>query len=971
MPKLAKGLFMILRKILRNTLFFSTIMLGLLSVSAEEKQNNNTIKLGYSTTQRTFIENMNSRYAKGYGYEIFKKIEEVSDFQFTFVAIEGSLTEAVENGTVDMAGFSIQTDARTEKVLYSQVEFGKISAALLTNDSSILYNDPQSIDGKTVATYKDNIAQAELERYCDYYDISVEYVYDTISNYMYLDTDYYIGYAKHVESENKNNVLNLGVYNLYMTTDFNNKETLDTLDIVFSDVISTEGNFFLELEEKYLSHNIELNHRSLNKKELAKLQERPLQVGYVSDYAPISYQNEYGEPDGAMVDTLNMFSKQHNFEVVYHPYSLSDNPNSRKDFDILLTIYGDGIFDFEHYDTTEAYYVIPMYAQVHADRHTDNSNIGKIIENSSTIGMLPYETVSFDNFLNAFPHNKIVFFDDWHQLLDSFAKGSIDMLVSTESSTSYAELYLEDTSRLTIHTDFEVPMQFFVSKNIADEYMSIFNVLLDTVSREVYRSIINSSSNTYYPKKTLLDYIKDDWGYAVLFITVIIVLFLLYAYRQQQKKQHIIVHAYNTDALTGFMAMHAFNEKLDSLLQNSKPSEYELISLDIDMFKTINTHYSTEKGTNVILAISNALKKAFEHTTILATRRSADHFILVRKMHDGGTIKEIYIRYILPYVRNVIGEKYNLSMSFGSVCIDDCSEKPSALIGHADTARTTGKGRHHTTFITFDKKMKKLYNNKINITLRMEQASQDKEFRAVYQPKVNLATQRIDGAEALVRWQTQQGDTLYPDEFIPVFEENGFISYLDLYVLEEVCIFIITNKNHIDIPRISVNLSAYTVLDDTIEEKILAILSKYNIQTSEIELEITESAIVDNESTFLKRIKKLKNHGFVISIDDFGAGVSSLNRLNVVDADILKFDKVFFSESSQDARTKIVVQDLIALAEHLEMKVVAEGIETQEQALWLKNLGCTYAQGYYFEKPVEKEVFKQMLVQKKVYELKT
>ncbi len=394
-----------------------------------------------------------------------------------------------------------------------------------------------------------------------------------------------------------------------------------------------------------------------------------------------------------------------------------------------------------------------------------------------------------------------------------------------------------------------------------------------------------------------------------------------------------------------------------------------MFSLDIDMFKTINTHYSNEKGTAVIQAVADAFKTAFAETSAVICRKTADQFLVFRKVGDGGSMQQIYTDNILPNLTEILGEKYRVHMSFGSAIITNCQEKSTAIIGYADTARQHGKSQNKTTFVTFDDAMKKFYKNKIEITFRMEQALKDREFYVVFQPKVNFDTLKVGGAEALVRWKPKLGQTIFPDAFIPVFEQNGFISALDLYVLEETCKFIVTNSAKMDIPRISVNLSALTVTSDNIVSKVSDILEKYSIDPSEIELELTESAIDNAAETFLLRVKQFKALGLLISIDDFGAGVSSLNRLAAIDADILKLDKAFFDLKDQGGKSSVVVENVVKMAKELNMLVVAEGVETYAQALWLKSINCDYAQGYYFAKPILQDEFKEVILSKNQYQI--
>ncbi len=946
-------------------ILYSTIML--ISESTTK-----VIRVGYSETIETMVSDINSLTAKGYGYDVFNKMEEVSDIRFEYIPVNGNLVDAVKMGLVDIAGFSIKTPSREEEVAYSNTWYSKTYGVLVSKNMQHLYSDPTTMNGKTVATYPDSIAQIFLENYAIQNNISFNYVYGNIDDYMNLDADYYITYSQYKKATELNNVLNLGVYNLFLVSTFEKQDILNNLDAIFYNVVATEGNLFLELEEKYLADNVELNHRSLTPKEVSKLKERPLNVGYAADYAPISYISDEGEAKGAMIETLRRFQDIYDFDINYFPYSLNENKELHENFDMLVTLYGDGEHDDAFYDATEAYYLIPLFAQVHLDkseRFLQNSRLAT--QHSTTkIGILPYQSLDFNLILNEFPGSEVIIYNNWLDLLDGFQNRDIDMMISTESSTTYAELYLDDVERATIHTSLAVPMHFYVSKNISDEYLPIMNIMLDNITESEYRGILNNNSTTFYPETTFYDFIKDNTYYVIFLIAVIVFFFFLYAHQQQQKRNEFVENAFNTDALTGLLALHKFTEKLEEKLKNSKENEYELISLDIDMFKTINTHYSNERGTKAIIAIADALRRAFTNSSALITRRTADQFMIFKKLSEGKDMQSLYEKYIIPNMRVALGERYNFSMSFGNVIISDCKEKSSAIIGHADTARLLGKNRHNTTYITFDDKMKRIYENKINITFRMERALNNKDFKVVFQPKIDFNTLKVGGAEALVRWRPDNEPQIFPDAFIPVFEENGFIFYLDMYVLEEVCIFINKNAHTIDIPKISVNLSTYTILDEKVVSTIKTIINKHNVKASSIELEVTESAVAYDEAKLLENVKILRDEGFSIAIDDFGAGVSSLNRLSAISADILKLDKAFFSlTNTAGVKSNIIISDVINMAKHLSMRVVAEGVETLDQAIWLKGINCDYAQGYYFERPLEIDTFIDLIKEDKTYDI--
>ncbi len=456
------------------------------------------------------------------------------------------------------------------------------------------------------------------------------------------------------------------------------------------------------------------------------------------------------------------------------------------------------------------------------------------------------------------------------------------------------------------------------------------------------------------------------WLISTIIVIVVVVALSWVLLRQYRLSQNAVQRILDTDSLTGHMSMHKFERLAQMKLQSAEPCQYNLISFDIDMFMTINTYYSTEKGTEVLCAISKTLEGVFEDEDTIFARKFADNFVILRSVGELPILKSIITHKVIPAVHEVMGEGYTFCMSTGSYIISDCTKKISLMIENADIARRNGKSEHKTTYKEFDSAMQKKYETKLDVTYRMGKALRENEFHLLYQPKIDFHTLGVRGVEALVRWQTKDAKTFYPNDFVPVFEQNGFIVTLDLYVFERVCRFIADNRN-MKLPVISVNLSAKTFVDESLVYDLLEIIGRYRIDPCRIELEITETAMCVSEHEIMAKISLLKSIGFTISIDDFGAGVSSLNRLGKLDVDVLKMDKAFLDNNIEGSNNAIVIECAIDLAKRLGMKVVAEGVETKEQAIWLNSLGCDMAQGYFFEKPLQEEEFKYIVNTDKRY----
>ena len=242
----------------------------------------------------------------------------------------------------------------------------------------------------------------------------------------------------------------------------------------------------------------------------------------------------------------------------------------------------------------------------------------------------------------------------------------------------------------------------------------------------------------------------------------------------------------------------------------------------------------------------------------------------------------------------------------------------------------------------------------------MEQALKDGEFKLFLQPQKNLKEGKLGGAEALVRWITPDGNMIYPDQFIPVFEKNRFCSELDFYMVEQVCRqireWMDTGK---EVIPVAVNQSKLVFYKKDYVNRLIKIIKKYEVPAELITLEILESILLGEAKELNARIIELKAKGFKISMDDFGSGYSSLNTLGSLDIDELKLDRVFLLRMTGERREKqeIIMEQIINLARKMDIITVAEGVETREQEEFIIKAGCDYGQGYYYSRPVSAQEF--------------
>lgn len=419
--------------------------------------------------------------------------------------------------------------------------------------------------------------------------------------------------------------------------------------------------------------------------------------------------------------------------------------------------------------------------------------------------------------------------------------------------------------------------------------------------------------------------------------------------RQHQKKT-------SQDALTKAWNLKKFYQKTVESLNQIHKSHDALITMDIKNFKFINSEYGYAYGDRILVGIVEILNLFIEDEECFA-RIDADIFILLLRYETMDKLKQrlqLLIKKIERY--NIRYELIsNISCMIGIYLITDHTMDISQMVDFANIARKSIKNSHESDIAFYNGTLEEQYIRENRLSAMMHQALKDEEFVVFYQPKVNIYTNQCIGVEALARWIKKDGSMIYPSDFIPLFEKNHFIMELDLYILEKVCIqirkWIKQGKRPLPV---SVNISRADLRSQDIVKQIVKICDTYQIDRNLIELEITESAFLENECIAIDKSKELKAAGFQLSIDDFGTGFSSLSLLKDLPMDVLKLDHTFF-QTKMNEREEIILTNIIRMAKQLKMTIISEGIETKQHVLFLKSIGCEIAQGFYYAKPAQIE----------------
>jgi len=422
--------------------------------------------------------------------------------------------------------------------------------------------------------------------------------------------------------------------------------------------------------------------------------------------------------------------------------------------------------------------------------------------------------------------------------------------------------------------------------------------------------------------------------------------------KNQEKLQYLATH----DSLTKLPNRFYFQRKLQEVLKERNSEQPGgLFFLDIDHFKTINDNLGHDVGDKILVRITNRLRAALAEDDFLA-RFGGDEFVLIVTDAEEKVLEDIASLILEQFTKPFKVDKYllELTTSIGICTFPPENASPTQLIKQADIAMYHAKESGRNQYSLFTKELADKAYQEFMLEVNLKKAIDNNEFYLLYQPQIDLTNNRLIGLEALIRWEYQ--GLVPPSKFIPLAEQCGFIEHISDWVVEEVCKQInIWKQEKVDFPSVSVNLSRKEIGKPNLLERINKITHKYRVESSLLEFEVTETALMENKEIAFKNMMALRSHGYFVAIDDFGIGYSSLSNLKEFLFDKLKIDRSFVSGIGYIRESELIIQATIAMAHSLKLKVIAEGVETKDHFKFLTQNSCDQVQGYYCSYPLRGE----------------
>ncbi len=475
-----------------------------------------------------------------------------------------------------------------------------------------------------------------------------------------------------------------------------------------------------------------------------------------------------------------------------------------------------------------------------------------------------------------------------------------------------------------------------------------------TLFFEISHESISESANTISRSMILISF----------FLVIGSLVAIIYIVSSKNKSAKDLEQTAYYDELTKIPNLIKFKLLVSDIINKNPHKDYTMVKMDTVNFKAINDMFGFEEGDKVIRAIANT-GKTVPWDSFVQARVSAEEFMLFAESKHFENLEESSKQYEASFKESLLGfEDYQFSFRYGRYFLSKGETDINDVIHKTNIAHSFAKQNTKTNIWDYDENVRLKLLKDTELANKMHKALENEDFKVFLQPKYSILDGTISGAEALVRWIDTNGAVAYPDEFIPLFEQNGFIIELDKYMLRSVCKMLKSWKEQgRECLAISVNFSRLHLQYTNFLQEIKEIVYYYGVDPKYIEIELTESTVLENEEALTVLLKELQSYGFSISIDDFGSGYSSLGMLKNFKVNTLKLDRSFFmkiNDEDEDDRGRLVVESITSLANSLGMYTVAEGIEEVHQRDFLEKIKCDAAQGYLFSKPLSIKDFENL-----------
>ncbi len=692
-----------------------------------------------------------------------------------------------------------------------------------------------------------------------------------------------------------------------------------------------------------------------------------LTVGVPTDRCPIFYvDRETGEIEGIGAELMKMAAERAGYDVTFKALgeeSLKDALDNG-DYDLVMP-FGSAISSTSGQESivSDNLFQTPFTLVTEEDEKPKSLN-------DLRIGMLRSLRGAVETVQQLYPGVTIRLYDNMDKCVTAMREGEVDALLHNSYVWSYI-LQKPLFSKLTMQTSAMITMDFRAgtvdtpeSREIIERLNEGIAMISDTHRQAV---ILDYTTRRLYVYD-FSDYLHEYGLVALLFVCLLITVILIVIERHQTmrlRQEEEMRRLIDQDPLTGALSLHGFRNRVEELLREHPDVPYVLVYGNIRNFKYINDSLGREAGDELLRFWVKLLKDSLREDEVVG-RLNADRIAIFHHA-DGMDKLDWYDRTVINPVRNYFmdrGKEIRVQVCGGIYILtpEDYREiNVDQMLDYGHLAEKRMRSIHGDGYGFYNQEQWEKGRRIAEVINHLPKAIESGDLKVWYQPQVDCATGEITGAEALCRWDHEKLGWLYPPAFIDTLEESGMIYDLDRFVWDRVCQDLKRWNEEGYHRSVSVNVSRRDLREDRdIPAHFKELTRKYGLTPDQIRIEITETAFVEKPEHLISTTKKLQEYGFEVEMDDFGSGHSSLHMLKEVPVDRIKLDLHFLTASGDPEKGRIIIRHMIQMVRDLGMRMITEGVETEEQAQFLRNKGCSEMQGYWFHKPMPVEDFEKL-----------
>ena len=913
----------------------------------------------------------------GYGYEYQQRLAVYAGWEYEYV--EGSWSELLEMliaGDLDLLSDVSYTPERAEKILYSAAAMGSegYHVFIAPDNTGIRADVFSSLSGKRVGVNKNSIQEKLFLSWAESRGVEAEVVESTEKTPVLLEMlangefDALVTLDTYGNTADIVPVWSIGSADSYFGVTMARPDLKEDLDLAMNRLFEENRDYNEQMTKRFNPTGSVSSF--LTQDELAWLGSHGgvIRVGYRDDFLPFCSQNaETVRLEGTLADFLRFAETcQRNATLRFEDRAFASTEEALQalaagEIDCVFPL-SLGAYDGEQRGvvSTDPRVRTEMYAAV---RMSDRGGLDR--EQERIVAMVSGNPNYAAFVMDYFPNWKIAEYETRDAVYRAVASGEADCAMISNYRLSRVGDALVRYKLSPLATDEVMDVAFTVRR----EDDALFSIL-NKVSRLYPDTTINTSLTRYGLQDrsvSFAEFLREHlvWFVAAAALVVIIVLLLILRNARtevREKEGREIISETERDPLTHLYNWNYFLAYAGRLRKEQPDRPMDAAALNIDRFHAINALHGRAFGDRVLRTLAEEIENFLYETNGIAGRLGSDRFnIYCRSREDWPQLLERFQGKMDSSFPNA-----NVHLRMG-VKPWEAGMQPEIQFDKARTACNRAKGDFKARTVIFDTEMERRETREQRLLGDLPNALDNHELEVYYQPKYDIRGEKpkLAGCEALVRWRHPKMGLISPEDFISLFERSGQISILDRFVWEEAARQMAAwrEKYHVAIP-VSVNLSRVDVFDPDLVRTLDRIVWTYGLKSSDLHLEVTESAYTDNADQLIRVISSLREKGYAIEMDDFGSGYSSLNMLSSLPLDVLKMDIAFIRNIERNEQDFRLVELIIDIARYMRVPVVAEGVETENQLKLLKGAGCDLVQGYHFSRPLPAMEFEQEILAK-------